>query len=179
MAARSGSAARFDAVVAVDQAGGIGLADGLPWPRLKGDLAYFKRITSSASPGRQNAVVMGRTTWETLRGKPLPGRINVVLSRRPDFAADGVIVAHGFDEALALADAAGAEQIFVVGGAALYAEAFRHPRCGAVYLTQVLGTFPADTFLPPLDGFGFHRSSVLGDGEDDGVAWRIERWQRG
>ena len=58
----------FDAVVAADRAGGIGQGDGLPWPRLKGDLAFFKRITSTASPGRRNAVLMGRTTWDTLLG---------------------------------------------------------------------------------------------------------------
>jgi dihydrofolate reductase len=168
---------RFDAVVAADEAGGIGQGDGLPWPRLKGDLAYFKRITSAASPGRQNAVIMGRATWDTLRGRPLPGRINVVVTRRPGFEADGVIRAASFDDALERAEAAGAEHLFVVGGAAIYREAFRHPRCGAIYLTRVSGRFPADTVLPPLDGFA--RSAVLGEGEDEGIGWRIERWDRG
>lgn len=166
----------FDAVVAADDAGGIGLGDGLPWPRLKGDLAHFKRTTTAASPGRQNAVLMGRVTWDTLRGKPLPGRVNVVISRRPDFAADGVVAATSLDDALARAAAADAERCFVVGGAAIYAEAFRHPRCGSIYLTRVAGRFEADTFLPPLDGF--RRVEVLGEGEDGGVAWRIERWAR-
>lgn len=176
-ATRPATLGSFDAVVAADEAGGIGLRDGLPWPRLRGDLAHFKRTTSAASPGRQNAVVMGRVTWDTLCGRPLPGRINVVISRRPGFAADGVVAASGLDDALARAEAAGAERSFVVGGAAIYAEAFRHPRCGSIYLTRVAGRYEADTFLPPLDGF--RCVEVLGEGEDGGIGWRVERWERG
>jgi dihydrofolate reductase len=166
---------RFDAVVAADEAGGIGQGDGLPWPRLRGDLAHFKRLTSTASPERQNAVVMGRTTWETLRGRPLPGRINVVMSRRPGFAADGIVAARGLDDALERAVAAGAERLFVVGGAVVFREAFAHPGLDTVHLTRVLGSFPADTFLPALDGF--ERTAVGAEGEDGGIAWRIESWR--
>jgi dihydrofolate reductase len=166
----------FEAVVAADEGGGIGQGDGLPWPRLRGDLAHFKRTTTTASPGRQNAVVMGRRTWDTLRGAPLPGRINVVVSRAP-VAAPGVIGASGLDDALARAEAAGAEHVFVVGGAVLFAEAFGHPGCRAILLTRVKGRFPADTRLPPLDGF--RAVATLGEGVDDGIEWRIERWERG
>lgn len=165
---------RFDAVVAADEGGAIGKGDGLPWPRLKGDLRHFKMLTKTASPGRQNAVLMGRRTRETLKGAPLPGRINVVVSRRP-LAEPGIVAATSLDDAVERATAAGAESIFVVGGAVLYRDAFVHPGCRYIYLTRVRGHFAADTYLPPLDGYEV--GAVLGEGVDNDVAWRIERWQ--
>ena len=169
-------AVAFDAVVAVDEVGGIGHDGGLPWPRLRGDLAAFKRITSTASEGRQNALIMGRTTWESIGQRALPGRINVVVSRRPGFAPVGAVGATSLDHALAQAVERSAETIFVVGGAKLYAEAFADPRSRTIYLTRVAAQFPADTFLPSLDGFTL--AEVLETGEDQGIAWRLERWTR-
>ena len=73
----------FDVVVAADQDWGIGKDNALPWPKLRGDLRHFKRITSTASEGRKNAIVMGRKTWESkeVGCAPLPNRVNVVVSR--------------------------------------------------------------------------------------------------
>ena len=73
------------AVVAASEQLGIGSGGQLPW-RLPGDMAAFKRITTTTmTPGRENAVVMGRKTWESIpaRFRPLPGRVNIVLSRHP------------------------------------------------------------------------------------------------
>ena len=73
----------FQLVVAATRKLGIGKAGSMPW-KLPGDMAYFKEITSrTADPGKQNAVIMGRKTWESIPSKfrPLPGRINVVLTR--------------------------------------------------------------------------------------------------
>jgi len=79
----------FQIVVAATRAGGIGLKGGLPWASLPGDMAYFRALTSTAGGGRQNAVIMGRRTWESIppKHRPLRGRINVVLSRTPPPAA--------------------------------------------------------------------------------------------
>ena len=80
----------FAIVVAADEARGIGAGNTLPW-KLPTEMAYFKRVTTVAPPGRQNAVVMGRKTYESIPGKfrPLRDRLNVVLSRDPAYAAEG------------------------------------------------------------------------------------------
>src|SRR5678816_2571423 len=103
-------------VLAADLDWGIGKNNGLPWPKLRGDLQHFKRITSTASEGRRNAIVMGRKTWESKEvvGKPLPNRLNVVVSHSALAVPAGVICARSIDEALAVE---GVETIFVVGGA--------------------------------------------------------------
>src|SRR5512135_3645463 len=118
----------FDVVVAADREWGIGKSNGLPWPKLKGDLAHFKRVTSEASEGRRNAVIMGRRTWESaeVAGRPLPRRLNIVITRRGLTPPGGVLVVGSLDAAL---DAAReAESTFVVGGAEIFREAFAHPQ---------------------------------------------------
>ena len=76
---------RFSVIVAATSSYGIGKDGGIPW-RLPGDMKHFKAITNSCAPMKQNAVIMGRVTWESIPSKfrPLPGRMNVVLSRNPD-----------------------------------------------------------------------------------------------
>jgi len=143
---------RFAIVVAADARDGIGQAGRLPW-RLPGEMAYFKRITSEAPAGLRNAVIMGRKTYSSNapRFRPLPGRLNVVLSRDPDHRPEGALSASSLDEALARTDAdPQVAEVFVIGGGALYRDALPHPRCGRVYLTRVHATFACDTFLPPL-----------------------------
>ncbi len=167
----------FDVVVAADREWGIGKSNGLPWPKLKGDLAHFKRVTSEASEGRRNAVIMGRRTWESaeVAGRPLPRRLNIVITRRGLTPPDGVLVVGSLDAAL---DAAReAESTFVVGGAEIFREAFAHPQLRYVYLTRVDGAFGCDVHIPDLDALGFARSEWAGacEGEDSGVRYRIER----
>ena len=171
----------FDIVVAADRDWGIGKANALPWPRLKGDLAHFRRVTSAAPEGRRNAIVMGRRTWESaeVAGRPLPRRLNVVISRRPDLAVpDGVIAAGSLPDALAAA--AGAPDIadvFVVGGAEIFRVALAHPALRYVYLTRIDGEYGCDTAIPDLDALGF--APVAWDGaqahDEAGVRYRIER----
>ena len=170
----------FDVVVAADLEWGIGKQGGLPWPRLRGDLAHFKRVTSTASEGRRNAVVMGRKTWESkeVGGKPLPKRLNVVVSRSTDLVVpDGVVVAASLDHALAVRDV---ETLFVVGGAGLFQTALEHAGLRWVYLTRVEGRFECDVRMPDLDARGFIRDVWDGehDGEDSGVPYHIERLHR-
>lgn len=170
----------FDIVVAADLEWGIGKANGLPWPKLKGDLAHFKRVTSEASPDRQNAIVMGRRTWESAEvgGRPLPRRINVVISRSTLIVPDGVIAARSLDEALA--GAKPAESTFVVGGAQIFDQAFAHPALRYVYLTRVDGRFGCDTKIDDLDRLGFVADAWDGaqSAEEQGVRYRIERMRR-
>lgn len=124
-------------IAAVSENGVIGSGGKLPW-RLPDELARFKRITNG------HAVIMGRRTWESL-GRALPGRLNIVISRRPDFEAPGAVACRSLQEALRRA--ADDEEVFVIGGAALFAEAY--PIAERFYLTKVHGEVPGDTFFPP------------------------------
>jgi dihydrofolate reductase len=168
----------FDVVVAVDQEWGIGKNNALPWPKLKGDLQHFKRVTSDAPLGKRNAIVMGRRTWESkeVAGKPLPNRLNVVVTRKGVQAVEGMVTANSLDAALEAARDASA--IFVVGGADLFRASFMHPDLRWVYLTRVEGDFQCDTAIPNLDQM-FEREPWANEGtfEDNGVAYRIEKMQ--
>ena len=168
----------FDVVVAADLDWGIGKASGLPWPKLRGDLAHFRRVTTSTvREGARNAIVMGRKTWESkeVEKKPLPKRLNVIVSRGTLEVPEGVVAARSLDEALAVTDV---ETIFVVGGAHLFQEALVHPQLRWVYLTRVLGRFDCDVRMPPVEEPRFYRDATWAgeaSGEDNGVAYRIER----
>ena len=175
----------FDIVVAADLDWVIGKANALPWPKLRGDLAHFKRVTSTASEGKRTAVIMGRKTWESaeVAGKPLPRRLNIVITRRADYAvADGARVAGSLDAALALAaQTPDVETTFVVGGAEIFRDAFAHAELRYVYLTRVELHCGGDTVIPDLDRDFTVDSTWDGEQdtvEDNGVRYRIERLVR-
>jgi dihydrofolate reductase len=169
----------FDMVLAADLDWGIGKAGGLPWPKLRGDLQHFKRVTSTASEGQRNAIVMGRKTWDSkeVAGRALPNRLNVVVSRGPLAVPAGVVVAHSPDEALSVE---GVETIFVVGGAGLLREVIERPDLRFVYLTRIAQRFDCDVRMPDLDARGFIRDAWDGEreAEDFEVRYRIERLKR-
>jgi dihydrofolate reductase len=169
----------FSIVVAADQARGIGKAGALPW-RLPGEMAYFKRLTSSAAAGKQNSVIMGRKTYESISPKfrPLSGRLNVVLSRSPDFAAEGVLVCPSLDAALSvLGQREGVDQTFLIGGASVYEEALRRKDCQRVYLTRVHATFPCDAFLAGFEA-DFRLAGADGPHEEAGLSYTFEVYER-
>ncbi len=130
-------------VVAVAQGGVIGRDGALPW-HLPADLKHFRQLTLG------KPVIMGRATFESI-GKPLPQRRNIVLSRQADFAPPGVEVAASLADAYRLA--AGATQVMVIGGAAVYAQALSD--ASTVELTEVHASVAGDTHFPPL-GTGWH-----------------------
>jgi len=135
---------KFAIIVAIDQKGGIGKDGDLAW-KLSADLKYFKKTTIGAG---NNAVIMGRKTWDSIPAKfrPLAGRLNVVISRQPDLPLPaGVKLANSLTSALELCQAC--EQSFVIGGGTIYAEALQHSDCNQVYLTAVHATFDCDTFF--------------------------------
>ena len=112
---------RFDVVVAADRSWGIGREGALPWPKLTGDLQHFRKITSATKDETlRNAIVMGRKTWESaeVAGKPLPRRLNIVVSRGELTLPEGVVGARSLNEALAVdREHDRVESVFVVGGA--------------------------------------------------------------
>jgi len=126
--------------------GVIGAAGALPW-RLKSDLALFRTLTLG------KPVIMGRRTWDSLPRRPLPGRINIVLSRDGTFGPPGALVCEDFSEAVQIgreqAEEDGAEEVCVIGGAALFELAL--PRAGRIYLTEVEAEPMGDVWFPPFD----------------------------
>ncbi|MGO4572423.1 dihydrofolate reductase [Microvirga sp. 2TAF3] len=136
-------------VVAVAENGVIGRDNQLLW-RLRTDLKRFRELTWS------KPMIMGRKTFQSI-GKPLPGRETIVLTRDPDFSAEGAHVARSWDEAVALgsvlAERMGADAVAVVGGAEIYALAL--PQVKTIYLTQVHAAPEGDAIFPALDRSGF------------------------
>ncbi|MCX6407664.1 MAG: dihydrofolate reductase [Propionibacteriales bacterium] len=124
----------------------IGVDGALPW-RLPEDLAHFKRLTLG------HPMVMGRTTYESI-GRPLPGRTTVVLTRDPDWSAgphgDDVLVAASLEEALSTAQELD-EEVFLVGGAQVYAQALEQGLVDAMVVTRVAASPDGDAFFPRLD----------------------------
>jgi len=144
--------------------GVIGRGGGLPW-RLRADMRRFRALTLG------KPVIMGRKTWESLPRRPLPGRLNLVLSRQPGFETEGAVVCGDFGEALAIAreqaDDDGADEVCVIGGADAFALAL--PRARRIYLTEVEGEPEGDVVMPPLDETGWRevRREAVPAGPDD------------
>jgi dihydrofolate reductase len=126
-------------IVATDEAGGIGLGGGLPW-RLPDDLRRFKSLTLG------KPVVMGRRTWDSI-GRPLPGRLNIVVSRDPQRTIEGATVVGTLEAAMAAAG--DAPEVCVIGGAEIYRLAL--PLAGTIHRTEVHANVGADTHFPALD----------------------------
>ena len=131
----------INCIVAVERNQGIGFQGQMPWPRLKGDMSFFKRLTVD------NIVIMGSTTYDSI-GKPLPDRINVVLSRTKDYSgynrAD-----HTFsdpDTALAFCDKEYLDkEIFIIGGSAIYQHYL--DIVDRFYVTEIDAGYECDKFF--------------------------------
>jgi dihydrofolate reductase/thymidylate synthase len=153
-------------IVATTPKGGIGKDGTLPW-KLPEDMAHFKKVTMAASSGKSNAVIMGRKTWDSIPEKfrPLPGRINVVLTRKsaePEYVSPypaGVVVASSVKDTLEkLGSRDDVSEIFAIGGESVYKEALELPTCSRVFLTMIAKDFECDAFFPPLDYSAFRVS---------------------
>lgn len=136
---------RLSIIVAMANNRTIGRNNKLPW-YLPQDLQYFKRITMG------KPIIMGRKTFESI-GHPLPGRINIVVTRQQQWTREGVRVAHSTEEAIQLADSQavidGVDEVMLIGGAELYRSAL--PAADTVYLTHVNADIEGDAFFPELD----------------------------
>lgn len=117
----------------------IGRDGELPW-RLADDLKHFRRITIG------KPVIMGRRTWESI-GRPLPGRHNIVITRRANTVAPGCTVVDSAEAAIAAAGAA--EELLVIGGAEIYSLFL--PRARRIYMTRVHAEPDGDVRFPPVD----------------------------
>lgn len=140
------AAMRINLIYARARNGVIGANDGLPW-HLPQDLAHFKRQTAGAP------VIMGRKTWDSLpaRFRPLPGRLNVVVTRQGNWHGDGALAADSLDWALALCASQHPRpaDVWVIGGAQLFAAAM--PLAQRAVVTELDEDFDGDVFAPALD----------------------------
>ncbi|MBT6254456.1 dihydrofolate reductase [Candidatus Uhrbacteria bacterium] len=156
-------------IAAVDNNNGIGKDGKLPW-HFKTEMAHFKSVTTKTEdPNKKNMVIMGRTTWESIPEsfRPLPERVNVVLTRRAEYEAEGALVANSFEQALELADD-NVENIFAIGGMDIYSEAMERKDLSGIYLTRIDNVYDVDTYFPGIPG-DFSDMTPLGADEEDGV----------
>ena len=183
----SGGEFSFSVVVGATPAGGIGNNGILPWPRLAGDMKWFKEITTKTHyPNMQNAVVMGRRTWESIPKKfrPLPGRLNIVLSTTDPVQLGlpvEVQVYKNFQDALAYCEKKkqDIEHVFVIGGGNLFNLALRHPACKTIYYTKVKQHFPCDTFIDHIpESFQVRTTFEHAHHVDNGVSYTFKIYDR-
>ena len=137
-------------IVAVARNGTIGRDGDLPW-HLPTDLRRFKALTMG------HHLVVGRKTWEEV-GRPLPGRVMVVVTRDPEFRPEGVIVVHSVEQALQAAR--GDDEVFIAGGGEIYRQAL--PIVDRMYITRIHAEVAGDTTFPEID----HAHWRLVDRED-------------
>ncbi len=128
-------------VAAMDEKGGIGKDNQLPW-HIPSDLKRFKQLTMG------HCVVMGRKTYLTI-GRPLTGRVMIVLTRQSDLTLAGCLVAHSLEEAIQLAEMRNESELFIIGGGQIFRQAMK--RAERIYLTTVHAESDADVFFPLLE----------------------------
>jgi len=130
-------------IAAVSENRTIGKDNSLPW-RIPADLAHFKELTTG------HPIIMGRKTFESI-GKPLPDRINIIITSDETFEVPGCIVCHSLGEAVETAKEIEQEKIFIIGGGKVYNAAIG--LADKLYLTLVEGEFEGDTFFPDYSNF--------------------------
>ncbi|MFM4835843.1 type 3 dihydrofolate reductase [Aeromonas veronii] len=148
----------------------IGKDNQMPW-HLPADLAHFKRVTLG------KPVLMGRKTFESI-GRPLPGRRNLVISRNPDYQAEGIEVVGSVEAALALLAGSSVEELMVIGGGHLYAEML--PSADCLYLTQIDLAVEGDTRFPAFDDGHWQRVDCESNPADEKNPhpYSFETWLR-
>ncbi len=130
---------RISLIVAMAENRVIGRGGSIPW-KIPGEQKMFRRITLG------HTLIMGRKTYEDI-GRPLPDRLNIVISRRPDYQPAGCLTADSLENALALCPTEETEA-FIIGGGELFRESIR--RADRIYLTVVPVSVPGDTFFPEI-----------------------------
>ena len=130
---------------------GIGKDNSLPW-HLKGDMKHFKKNTINCASHPENAVIMGRNTWESIPEKfrPLPNRKNIVVSNsgKINGEKENCIVVHSLDEGIRYAQNKACPTCFIIGGAQLYSSAIHNPKVVSIMVTEIYKQYECDTFFP-------------------------------
>ncbi|MDR2992126.1 MAG: dihydrofolate reductase [Burkholderiaceae bacterium] len=159
---------RIGLIFARAENGVIGKDGVMPW-HLPDDLAHFKRVTQGCP------VIMGRHTWQSIppRFRPLPGRRNIVLTRQPDWRAEGAETARDLHTAISLC--ADAPLAWIIGGAQIYAQA--EPLACIAEITEIHASFAGDAYAPTL-GLGWRETAREAHTAADGLRYSFVRYQR-
>lgn len=153
----------------------IGIDNSMPW-HLPGDFKYFKATTLG------KPIIMGRKTWDSL-GRPLPGRLNLVVSRQPGLVLEGAEVFGSLDEAIVRAEQwaleYGVNELMLIGGAQLYGQALERGLADRLYLTRVELSPVGDAWFPEVDAQQWAMKSTQANAaEGDKPAYHFEVWER-
>jgi dihydrofolate reductase len=159
---------RKSLVVAMAHNRVIGIDNALPW-RLPAELAHFKRVTLG------HPIIMGRKTYESI-GRPLPGRMNIVVSRNRGFVAPGCTVVDSLDKAYAAAG--NVDEVSIIGGTSLFEAAL--PTADCIYLTEIEADVEGDTWFPEFDRSRWHEREIARHPADEKHAYpfRIVQLER-
>lgn len=153
-------------IVAIDNKRGIGKDNKIPW-NIPEDLKRFKKLTLG------HAIIMGRKTFESILsyiGKPLPNRTNIVVTRNPDFKANGIIITDSLEAALNKAKEIEKKEIFIIGGAEIFGQTI--DIADRLYLTKVEGDYDCDTFFPKYES-SFTKVLYEENRESNGIKYRF------
>jgi dihydrofolate reductase len=156
---------KISIIAAIGENSELGYNNQLLW-RIPGDLKFFNQKT------KNHVVIMGRNTFESI-GKPLPDRVNIVLSRDLNLEISDCLVADSFEKALELAEEREKEEIFIIGGAKVYTEALAV--ADKLYLTLVKGKYQADVFFPKYENFKMVQESQEHNYQD--YKFRFTEWR--
>jgi len=158
-------------IVAAGTNNAIGKDNQLLW-HLPKDLQFFKQ-TTWAMP-----VVMGRKTFESLGGKPLNGRVNIIITRQKDWSHEGVVVVHSLADALFFAKESDYKEVFIAGGGEIYAQAMS--QSNKIYMTRVDTVIEGDTFFPEIDNSDFALSNEVSHAphEKHAYGFSFQTWLR-
>ncbi|WP_346320006.1 dihydrofolate reductase [Chitinophaga sp. YIM B06452] len=158
-------------IVAASDNNVIGIENRLPW-NLPADLQFFKNTTWG------NPVIMGRKTFESMGGKPLKGRQNIVITRQKDYAPEGATVVSSIDAAITIAEDFDVDEIFITGGTEIFLQAFS--QVDKIYITRVHATIQGDAFFPAInpDEWELTHAEDHAADEKHAYAFTFQTWER-
>ena len=157
---------KISLIVAIDDKNGIGKNNKIPW-NISEDLKRFKRLTTG------HPVIMGRKTFESILehiGKPLPNRVNIVVTQNLDFKKEGIVILNSLEDAINKAKESENREIFIIGGARIYEQAIGV--ADKIYLTKVEGNYNCDVFFPDYKS-QFKRIINEEEGESNGIKYKF------
>jgi dihydrofolate reductase len=145
----------------------IGRNNDLPW-HLPDDMKYFMQTTKG------HHVIMGRKNYDSIPEKfrPLPNRVNIVVTRQPALTLPNCTVVHSLEEAVAIAREAGEQELFIIGGAAIYQLGI--PLANRLYLTEIDATLSGDTYFPAFDKNDWKETSRQHHSADERHAYAFD-----
>lgn len=163
--------AKLSIIVAATDNNVIGRRNDLPW-HLPTDMKYFKKVTDGCK------IIMGRKCWESIPEKfrPLPNRKNFVVTRQNDYEAKGAILLNNVEIALSTAHMDPSDEVFVIGGAEIYKEAFKY--ANKLYLTRIEGVIEGDVILEGFDPDKWVLISSSESVEENGFRFKFEIYEK-